>query len=255
MAAFFGTYIDDIRTGAANERNCRETTRRIALWANYFGQQQDAARKRRQPARRPGAWTGAMCFSNDDGLFVTCTKKKWGSKGKAIVQKWLDELGSGKAELLEHKSLERDVGFLVHLSRTFPGMAPYLKGFYNIMNSWRMGRNEDSWKYSMGEWKSYLGMEESMRSADVDLERKEAVRKNQGDQPKMVSPVPRLLKDSMRTARFGFGDASGAGFGSSWSVKGSIKYRNGTWGPDMEVSSSNLRELKNLVDTLKLMAK
>ena len=176
-----------------------------------------------------------MCFSNDEGLFVTCTQKKW-DKGKAIVQKWLDELGGGKAELLEHKSLERDVGFLVHLSCTFPGMAPYLKGFYNTMNSWRMGRNEDGWKYSMGEWKSHLGMEESMRSADVDLERKEAVRKNQGDQPKMVSPVPRLLKDvealgelftrekpserlvrgnSMRTARFGFGDASGAGFGSS----------------------------------------
>ena len=79
-------------------------------------------------------WAGAMCFSNDEGLFVTCTQKKW-DKGKAIVQKWLDELGSGKADLLEHKSLERDVGFLVHLSRTFPGMAPYLKGFYNTMNS------------------------------------------------------------------------------------------------------------------------
>ena len=59
MAAFFGTYIDDIRTGASTERGCRSTTRRIAAWANYFGQQ-DAARKRRQPSRTPGAWAGAM---------------------------------------------------------------------------------------------------------------------------------------------------------------------------------------------------
>ena len=273
MASFFGTYIDDIRSGAASERNCRETTRRIASWANYFGQQ-DAARKRRQPARRPGAWAGAMCFSNDVGLFVTCTQKKW-DKGISIIEKWLDELEKGDAKLLEHKSLEKDVGFLVHLSRTFPGMAPYLKGFYNTMNSWRLGRNEEGWKYSMKEWKNFLGMEESMTSMDVDAERKAVVKERQGAQPKLVAAVPRLVKDvkalsdlfasstpaerlvrgnAVSTARFGFGDASGAGFGSSWAVRGTIQYRFGTWGPSMENSSSNLRELKNLVDTLKTMA-
>ena len=272
MAAFFGTYIDDIRTGASTERGCRSTTRRIAAWANYFGQQ-DAARKRRQPSRTPGAWAGAMCLSTDEGLFVTCTQKKW-DKGKKIILKWLEKLEQGDTQILEHKSLEKDVGFLVHLSRTFPGMAPYLKGFYNTMNSWRMGRDEDGWKFSMSEWKTFLGMDESMRGADVDEERKKAVKGKQGAQPKLVSAVPRLLKDvkalaamfegdelavrlvrgkSTRTARFGFGDASGAGFGISWLVDGAIKYRYGTWGPEMESSSSNLRELKNLVDTLELM--
>ena len=239
MAAFFGTYIDDIRTGASTERHCRSTTRRIAAWANHFGQQ-DAARKRRQPSRTPGAWAGAMCFSTDEGLFVTCTQKKW-DKGKKIVTKWLETLGKEDTKFLEHKALENDVGFLVHLSRTFPGMTPYLRGFYNTMNSWRMGRSEDGWKFSMSEWKTFLGMQESMRGVDVDLERKKVVAEKQGNQPKEVSAVPRLLKDvkalvdifdseepavrlirgtSTRTARFGFGDASGAGFGSSWLVDG-----------------------------------
>ena len=73
--------------------------------------------------------------------------------------------------------------FLVHLSQTFRGMAPYLKGFYNTMNSWR---NEDGWKCSMSEWKSYLGIEDSMCSVDVELERKKVVQEKQKEQPKMV---------------------------------------------------------------------
>ena len=43
--------------------------------------------------------------------------------------------------------LEKDMGlFLVQLSQTFPGMAPYLKGFYNTINSWRLAfRAQQRW--------------------------------------------------------------------------------------------------------------
>ena len=141
-------------------------------------------------------------------------------------------------------------------------MAPHLKGFYKTMNSWRMGRDEERLNLSMSEWKTFLGMDESMRGAgDVDEERKKAVKGKQGAQPKLVSAVPCIVKHvkalaamfegnelvmrlvrgkSTRTARFGFIDASGAGFGSSWLVDGAIEYRYGTWGPKMEWSSSNL---------------
>ena len=105
-----------------------------------------------------------MCLSTDEGLSVTCTQKKW-DKGKTIILKWLEKLEQGDTQVLEHKSLEKDMGFLVHLSRTFPGMAPYLKGFYNTMNSWRMGRDEDGWKLSMSEWKTFLAMDESITEA------------------------------------------------------------------------------------------
>ena len=51
-----------------------------------------------------------------------------------------------------------------------------------------------------------------------------------------------------------FCDASGAGFGSTWETdNGTIRYRYGLWGEDMKDSSSNLRELLNLVDILEKM--
>ena len=49
---------------------------------------------------------------------------------------------------------------------------------------------------------------------------------------------------------YGFGNASGAGFGSSFKVKGKVKYRLGRWGKDMNSSLSDYRELSNLVESL-----
>ena len=67
-------------------------------------------------------------------------------------------------------------------------------------------------------------------------------------------PPQQLVRGQLiHEVKYAFGDASKAGFGLSWiSVRG-VKYRFGTWGRDMDNGSSNLRELKNLVDTLKKM--
>ena len=68
-------------------------------------------------------------------------------------------------------------------------------------------------------------------------------------------PPQRLVRGQLIYAvKYVFGDASKAGFGSSWISLGSVKYRFGTWGCNMDKGSSNLRELKNLVDNLKAMA-
>ena len=72
----------------------------------------------------------------------------------------------------------------------------------------------------------------------------------------LVTPPDRLIRGfSIDVARYGFGDASKAGFGASWQEKNGISYRFGTWGKDVADASSNFRELKNLVDTLGLMAR
>ena len=52
-----------------------------------------------------------------------------------------------------------------------------------------------------------------------------------------------------------FGDASGAGFGSSWTRGATLVYRFGVWGMEGTDTSSNYRELRNLVDTLEMMGK
>ena len=58
----------------------------------------------------------------------------------------------------------------------------------------------------------------------------------------------------MGSVRYGFGDASGSGFGSTFSNPGEILYRHGVWGSDDEGMSSNWRELTNLVESLELEA-
>jgi hypothetical protein len=86
-----------------------------------------------------------------------------------------------------------------------------------------------------------------------------------------VKPVPRFLDDlkgleTMFSAKappvivlrslfvyevtHGFGDASGKGFGSTFSLGGDISYRIGTWGYDEGDESSNWREFTNVVESL-----
>ena len=66
-----------------------------------------------------------------------------------------------------------------------------------------------------------------------------------------VPPDHRLVVrgSSIHVVRHGFGDASKLGFGSSWESERGIRYRYGCWGSSHDESSSNLRELTNLVET------
>ena len=54
-------------------------------------------------------------------------------------------------------------------------------------------------------------------------------------------------------AWYGFGDASGQGFGSTWETREGISFRYGVWGKDSNGKSSNYRELQNIVDTAEEM--
>ena len=70
-----------------------------------------------------------------------------------------------------------------------------------------------------------------------------------------LEPPNRLVRGKhIIIAKYGFGDASGSGFGSSWTNNdGSISNRYGTWGSDSRNNSSNYRELYDLVETLEHM--
>ena len=108
-------------------------------------------------------------------------------------------------------------------------------------------------------------------SVDFETRKRKFADSHSRDQPEQIQAVPRLSKDlialtelvdseepserlvrgtAIDAALFVFGDASGGGFGSSWETEHGVKYRFGVWGNDMACASSNLRELRNLVDTL-----
>ena len=115
--------------------------------------------------------------------------------------------------------------------------------------------------------------DEELLASSVDQEGnlKENVSSKYEDHPDKVSIVPRMIddlnalslffEDDKPTWRFirgseicvveyGFGDASGSGFGSSFKTQNGIRYRFGLWGRDTQGESSNFRELANLVDSL-----
>ena len=275
MPGFFATYVDDIRTGGHSEDQCYQVSRRVAARTNYLGQQ-DAPRKRRKPSKHPGAWCGAIVVNKgEEGLYVTCSQKKW-DRGRSHVDTLLTELEVGGKDL-DRKDLERKRGFLIHLARTFTYMNPYLKGFHLTMESFRPGRDEMGWKLSKRGWADVLSGEMGHEITKDRLH--QAIRDHKDkftpkDPPKRVKVVPRMLGDlralwllfrlrnpPLRLVRgkcvseaiYGFGDASGKGFGASWEEGERVFYRLGVWGKDGDGTSSNFRELANLVHTLEKM--
>ena len=57
-----------------------------------------------------------------------------------------DDVVTKDCKELQYKRLEKEVGFLCHLTRTYSFTSPYLKGYYNTLNKWRLGRDKDGWK-------------------------------------------------------------------------------------------------------------
>ncbi len=49
---------------------------------------------------------------------------------------------------------------------------------------------------------------------------------------------------------YGFGDASGTGFGASFAITNAVVVHQGVWGSAEDNSSSNFQELSNLVSSL-----
>jgi len=66
-----------------------------------------------------------------------------------------------------------------------------------------------------------------------------------------VPPRHVVRSQHLFTCIYRFVDASGAGFGSSLLLpNGTVAFRQGIWGRDVEASTSNYRELRNLVETI-----
>jgi hypothetical protein len=264
IAGDFASYIDDIRTSGIGEDECWSVSRRVASYCGYLGIQ-DAPRKRRSPSKTPGAWAGSNVIIQPEGIVVTVSKEKW-KKTKGIIAKWAMQVA--ETGEVNYQEFESDLGFLIYVTRTFPCMQPYLKGFHLTLHGWRPNRDEEGWKLASNK----MGRERNDWPGETELDNGSAP---ETSHPARVKAVPRLKDDllalktltegeipplrmvrptTVRSVRYGFGDASGVGFGSTFSAPGSILYRHGIWGDDDSGRSSNWRELTNLVETLELEA-
>ena len=257
IAASICAFVDDFRITGHSVENSWQAARQVAARLQYLGLQ-DAPRKRRPPSQEPGAWAGCVFRISPDHVGKTVTREKW-EKGKTLVNELFNKFGDANDRpILKYKDLERKRGFLGHLCMTYKFLVPFMKGLHLTIDSWRPMRDPDGWKLSRDEWESYLQCK-GLNSPD------------DSPHPESVQAASRLYNDlrafknffshseppevQMRVSKmlavvYGFGDASGSGFGSSFKLKKGISYRIGVYGSDIEGESSNYRELSNVLDAL-----
>ena len=138
------TFVDDERVSGATRELTWQAGHKLAYIQAYLGIQ-DAARKLRELSQRGGAWAGSVVHTIPDvGVCVLTTEEKW-KRYKDIIEKWLERLERGDQEL-DHKELQSDRGFCVHVCNNYPAMKPFLKGFHLSLEMWRGNRDEEGWK-------------------------------------------------------------------------------------------------------------
>jgi hypothetical protein len=266
LAGDIVTFVDDLRACGCDSERAWQVARQVASRLQYLGIQ-DAPRKRRPSTQKPGAWAGCVFQISPDKVAKTVTQEKW-DKARAIVHDIAEKvLGDGPIPDLDHKELERQRGFLVHLTMTFTSLVPFLKGIHLTLDSWRKGRKEDGWKMTPKEWRLWT---QHQADGDEDQEELAYLMAHEGA-PETVRPVPRLPDDvralsvllsqptppsvTLRSkviflVKYGFGDASGKGFGATFALRGAISYRIGVWKADEGDESSNWREFTNVIESL-----
>lgn len=252
LAGSTPAYVDDLRPVGSSEDHCFKVAHQTASRLGYLGIQ-NASRKTRPPSQHPGAWAGVLVHVEPEGLFLTTSQEKW-DKARGHLHALRAELA--QSPFLNHKTLERIRGFLVHLQRVYPAITPFLKGLHLTIDSWRPGRDAEGWKDVDND-----GFEETSLFSDAPVHA-----------PTLVQAVPRLAQDlcslqllltptappqrairptAIASCIYGFADASRTGFGSTLQLpSGELAYRFGLWGRDAESGSSNYRELRNLVEVL-----
>jgi hypothetical protein len=256
------TFVDDLQPTGPGKRECWEAARRVGSILSWLGLQ-DASRKRRDSSQTPGAWVGCVVRANADGLFVLSNEAKWNKAPKGLLQEVLD-LIAGDPTSLPRKRLKQVRGFLIYVTRTYPCMIPYLIGLHMTIDGWRPNRDLEGWRLSTGDLR--------LRAAKAAMLVEDMMTPEDEDVPLVVPAVPRLANDMraipqlmasdtpvLRRVRcrkstkayFGFGDASGVGFGATIQIGDEIWYEYGQWSTEtVEEKSSNWREFTNLVEFL-----
>jgi hypothetical protein len=80
-----------------------------------------------------------------DRVYVSVSQEKW-DKSKTVIKATKDKMEENDG-WLRRKVLESQRGFLLYVTRTYPAMVPYMKGFHLTINEWRTVRDSERWKY------------------------------------------------------------------------------------------------------------
>ncbi len=132
------------------------------------------------------------------GVCVLTSNEKW-IKMKAILEKWLGRLASHQPPKLNHKELLSDRGFLVYVTRTYPAMIPYMKGFHLTIEMWRGGRDAEGWKMkddsSVGDEETTSAEDDDMAGLGHKVRKRGDYKVKHGPDDGFTTPVPRFRDD------------------------------------------------------------
>ena len=190
-------------------------------------------------------------------MYKLVTQERW-DKTKAKIDwiwKEVQEILAGIKPDMDYKTMESYRGFLIYVARTYTTLVPYLKGIPLTLDSWRPNRDDDGWKITntLEEKFAEAGMSgmtppDRVKPAKRLYENLVALR-FLTDAEAPPEGLVRPMRIERRNYMLMFGDASGAGFGVTLWTEASttIEVDHGVWEKEVSDSSSNVRELLNLV--------
>jgi hypothetical protein len=97
---------------------------------------------------------------------------------------WINDFVKSTAPM-DHKLLEQYRGFLIHISRTYPSIVPYLKGIHLMFDSWRDNCDAFGSKLPMPELKAAI----ALKGHSIQLESFTFI------PPKFFTAIPQLHFD------------------------------------------------------------
>ncbi len=103
-------YVDDARTIGSSYADCHKASRVVASTFSYLGIQ-DAPRKRRDPSRTPGPWTGSIVHT-DDAVTVFISQERC-DKAKTMLVRITKSCSEGNE--INFKTLESYRGYLIYI--------------------------------------------------------------------------------------------------------------------------------------------
>jgi hypothetical protein len=137
-------YVDDIHAVArgVDSRNAVVTAKFLKSRMNSVGNQAND-KKYRPPTCRPGAWKGEIMHTHQPFPRKSTTLKKW-TRFKSGVS-WVLE-NSRTETSVATAELRRIAGLGINVTDVYKDARCYLKGFFNAIEAFRVGRDRNGWR-------------------------------------------------------------------------------------------------------------
>ena len=237
VAADLVIYVDDLRFLAPSLDEAWAAAHQTGSLMSFLGVQ-DASRKRRECSQTPGAWAGSVVRSMGGEVVILTSEEKWIKLKGLILEMW--NMLQARGGVMVRKRLEEIRGFIQYVCQTYAWLTPYLMGLHLTIDGWRPGRDSEGWRMRGNPIEAH-GVE--LEAPPDEVQAAPRLERDLCALKELTTPeVPPVVQvRARRTARayYGFGDASGSGFGATIWID-EVHYEYGQWSSEVvENSSSN----------------